>query len=72
VPCVIPPIVYPQGLVPHLAVVAFNIVLIILILMFVRFRFDRRFAKTGNLVLDVLIVLLLMALIFVCVQFSTV
>jgi hypothetical protein len=58
--------------VPHLAVVAFDIVLIILILMFVRFRFDGRFAKAGNLVLDVLIVLLLMAFIFVCLQFSTI
>jgi hypothetical protein len=58
--------------VPHLAVVAFNIVLIILILIFVRFRFDGRFAKAGNLVLDVLIVVLLMALIFVCLQFATV
>jgi preprotein translocase subunit SecF len=59
-----------RELVPHLAVVAFNVVLIILILIFVRFRAGKSFAKAVNLALDVLIVLLLMALILICFRFS--
>ena len=45
---------------PHLAVVAFTVIAIILILIFVRFRFDKRFAKIVYLALD--------ALIFVCLN----
>ena len=41
---------------PHLAVVALTVIAIILILIFVRFRFDRRFAKIVYLALDALIV----------------
>lgn len=55
---------------PHLAVVAFNVILITLILIFVRFRGEKSFAKAVNLALDVLIALLLMALIFICFAFS--
>jgi hypothetical protein len=40
--------------VPHLAVVAFTVIAIILILIFVRFRFDKRFAKVVYLALDAL------------------
>lgn len=56
---------------PHLAVVAFNVISIILILIFVRFRFERRFAKTVYVALDAVIGVLLIALIFICFQFST-
>ena len=41
---------------PHLAVVALTVIAIILILIFVRFRFDKRFDKRVYLVLDALIV----------------
>jgi hypothetical protein len=57
--------------VPHLAVVAFTLIWIVLILMFIRFRFDERFAKIVCLVFDVLICLFLVALILICVRFST-
>jgi hypothetical protein len=57
--------------VPHLAVVAFNLVWIVLILIFIRFRFSDRFAKTVYLAFDALICLILVALIFVCLRFST-
>lgn len=56
---------------PHLAVVGFTVIAIILILIFVRFRFDQRLAKLVNLALDVLIVVFLITLIFVCLRFST-
>jgi hypothetical protein len=56
---------------PHLAVVAFNLISIILVLIFCRFRWERRFAKGMSLALDVLIGLLLLALIFVCFRFSS-
>ena len=55
---------------PHLAVVAFNLVWIVLILIFIRFRFSDRFAKIVYLAFDGLICLLLVALIFVCLRFS--
>jgi hypothetical protein len=55
---------------PHLAVIAFNVIAIILTLIFVRFRFEGRFAKGVSLVLDALIVLFLIALVFICFQFS--
>jgi len=58
-------------IVPHLAVVGFTVIAIILILIFVRFRFDQRLAKLVNLALDVLIVVFLITLIFVCLRFST-
>jgi hypothetical protein len=57
--------------VPHLAVVAFNLVWIVLILIFIRFRFSDRFAKIVYLTLDALICVFLVALIFVCLRFST-
>jgi len=57
--------------VPHLAVVAFTVIAIILILIFVRFRFEKRFAKIVYLALDALIVVFLIALIFICFRFST-
>jgi hypothetical protein len=56
---------------PHLAVVAFNLILIVLILMFIRFRLEKRLAKGVSLVLDVVIVLLLLALVFICFRFSS-
>jgi hypothetical protein len=56
---------------PHLAVVAFNLISIILALIFVRFRLERRLAKGVSLALDALIVLLLLGLIFVCFRFSS-
>jgi hypothetical protein len=55
---------------PHLAVVAFNLVSIILVLIFVRFRLETRLAKGVSLALDALIVLLLLGLIFICFRFS--
>jgi hypothetical protein len=58
-------------MVPHLAVVAFTVIAIILILIFVRFRFELRFAKVVCLTLDALIVVFLIGLIFICFQFST-
>ena len=57
---------------PHLAVVAFNLVTIILVLTFVRFRLVDRFSKTVSLVFDTLIILLLLALAFICFRFSSV
>ena len=57
--------------VPHLAVVAFNLVWIVLILIFIRFRFSAQFANTVYLALDALICVFLVALIFVCLRFST-
>jgi hypothetical protein len=57
---------------PHLAVVAFNLVTIILVLIFVRFRLVSRFSKTVCFVLDALIILLLLALAFICLRFSSV
>ena len=56
---------------PHLAVVAFNLISIILVLIFCRFRWEKRLANGVSLVLDVLIGLLLLALIFVCLRFSS-
>jgi hypothetical protein len=56
--------------VPHLAVVAFTVIAIILILIFVRFRFDKRFAKIVYLALDALIFVCLIALIVICFLFS--
>lgn len=56
---------------PHLAVVAFNLISIILVLIFVRFRFASLLSKMVCLVLDALVALLLLALILVCVRFST-
>ena len=55
---------------PRLAVVAFTVIAIILVLIFVRFRFDKRFSKVVYLALDVLIVVLLIALILTCFRFS--
>jgi hypothetical protein len=57
---------------PHLAVVAFNLVTIILVLIFVRFRLASRFSMTVCFVLDALIILLLLALAFICLRFSSV
>jgi hypothetical protein len=55
---------------PHLAVVAFNLVSIILVLIFVRFRLEKRLVKGVSRALDALIVVLLLGLIFVCFRFS--
>ena len=55
---------------PHLATVAFNVIAIILILIFLRFRFTKRFAKIVYFALDASIVLLLIALIIICFRFS--
>ena len=55
---------------PHLAIVFFAIIAIVLILIFVRFRFDKHFAKIVNLTLDVLIVVFLIALLVICFRFS--
>jgi hypothetical protein len=57
--------------VPHLAVVAFTVIAIILILIFVRFRFDQRLDRIVYLVLDALICVFLIALIVICFRFST-
>jgi hypothetical protein len=57
--------------VPHLAVIAFTVIAIILILIFIRFRFDERFAKVVYAALDALIIMLLIALIVICFRFST-
>jgi hypothetical protein len=56
--------------VPHLAVVAFTVIAIILVLIFVRFRFDQRFSKIVYLALDALIVVFLIALILTCFRFA--
>ena len=56
---------------PHLAVIAFTVIAIILILIFLRFRFDKRFAKIVYLALDALIFVLLIAFIVICFLFST-
>jgi uncharacterized membrane protein len=56
--------------VPRLAVVAFTVIAIIQVLIFVRFRFDKRFSQAVYLALDVLIVVFLIALIFTCFRFS--
>jgi uncharacterized membrane protein len=56
--------------VPHLAIVAFTVIAIILILIFIRFRFEERFARIVSLTLDALIVVFLIALIVVCFRFS--
>ncbi len=56
---------------PHLAVVAFTLVWIVLVLMFVRFRFNDRFGKIVYFAFDSLICLFLVALIFICLRFST-
>ena len=56
---------------PHLAVVAFTVIAVILILMFVRFRFGDRFAKPIYFALDGLIVVFLIALIVICFRFSS-
>jgi hypothetical protein len=58
-------------IVPHLAVVAFTLVWIVLTLIFVRFRFNDRFGKIVYVLFDALICLFLVALIFICVRFST-
>jgi multisubunit Na+/H+ antiporter MnhB subunit len=55
---------------PHLAIVAFTVIAIVLILIFVRFRFDKHFAKIVYLTLDVLIVVFLIALLVICFRFS--
>jgi hypothetical protein len=55
---------------PHLAIVAFTVIAIILILIFVRFRFDKHFAKIVYLTLDALIVVFLIALLVICFRFS--
>jgi multisubunit Na+/H+ antiporter MnhB subunit len=55
---------------PHLAVVAFTVIAIVLILIFIRFRFEKRFPKYPCLALDALIVLFLIALIVICFLFS--
>jgi multisubunit Na+/H+ antiporter MnhB subunit len=55
---------------PHLAIVAFTVIAIVLILIFVRFRFDKHFAKIVYLTLDVLIVVLLISLLVICFRFS--
>ena len=55
---------------PHLAVVAFTVIAIILILIFVRFRVEKRFAKIVYLTADALIVILLIALVVICFRFS--
>ena len=57
---------------PHLAVVAVNLIVISLVLIFVRFRLVSRFSKTVCFVLDALIILLLLALAFICFRFSNV
>jgi hypothetical protein len=57
--------------VPHLAIVAFTVIAIILILIFIRFRFDKRFAKIIYFALDALIFVFLIALIIICFLFST-
>lgn len=56
---------------PHLAVVAFTFIAIVLILIFVRFRFGDHFAKIAYLALDALIIVFLVALIIICFRFST-
>jgi hypothetical protein len=38
--------------VPHLAVVAFTVIAIVIVLIFVRFRFDKHFAKVVYLALE--------------------
>jgi preprotein translocase subunit SecF len=60
-----------RTIVPHLAVVAFTVIAIILILIYVRFRFDKRFAKIVYLAVDALIFVFLIALIVICFLFST-
>jgi multisubunit Na+/H+ antiporter MnhB subunit len=55
---------------PHLAIVAFTVIAIVLVLIFVRFRFDKRFAKIVYLTLDALIVVFLIALLVICFRFS--
>jgi hypothetical protein len=55
---------------PHLAVVAFTVIAIVLTLIFVRFRLEERFAKPVRSVLDGLIVIFLIALIVICFRFS--
>ena len=57
---------------PHLALVAFNIIAILLILIFVRCRSGDRFGKVVHLVLDVLIVVLLIILVVICFRFSAI
>jgi hypothetical protein len=57
---------------PHLAIVAFNIIAILLILIFVRFRSGTRLGKVVYLVLDALIVVLLIILVVICFRFSSV
>jgi hypothetical protein len=57
--------------VPQFAVAAFNLVWIVLILIFIRFRFSGRFAKIVYLAFDALICIFLLALIFICLRFST-
>ena len=61
-----------ESLVPHLAVVVFNLITIILVLIFVRFRLGSRFSKIVCWVLDALILLLLLALAFIRFRFSSV
>lgn len=56
---------------PHLAVVAFSLISIILVLIFVRFRLEKRLANGVSIALDALIVLLLLALVFICFRFSS-
>jgi hypothetical protein len=57
---------------PHLAIVAFNIIAILLILIFVRFRSGARLGKVVYLVLDALIVVLLIILVVICFRFSSI
>jgi hypothetical protein len=56
--------------VPHLAVVAFTVITIVLMLIFVRFRLEERFTKPVRYVLDGLIVVFLIVLIVICFRFS--
>jgi hypothetical protein len=60
-----------RSIVPHLAVVALTVIPILLILIFVRSIFAKRFAKIVYLALDALIVVFLFALILICFLFST-
>ena len=55
---------------PHLAIVAFTAISIVLILIFLRFRFDKSFPKIVGLTLDGLIVVFLIALLVICFRFS--
>ena len=57
---------------PHLALFAFNIIAILLILIFIRCRPGDRFGKVVYLALDGLIVILLIILAVICFRFSAI